>query len=113
MFIADDVSARPPSENIRMRRVCYDDLPKPAVRSFLNIQLQFIHALEVEHQAAPAAINLEPVMILAAGGKACPFYCSDGSVLKLDERERGIVYLDRGHYLAAPLDRTLGDESLQ
>ena len=94
VFIADDVSARPPAGEIGVRGVCDQNPPKAAVWPFLNIQRQFIYAFKVEDEATLTAINLEPVMILPLA-KRDPSMVPTAPFSNL-ARERGIVYVYGG-----------------
>ena len=69
VLVADDVSSRPPAADVRMCGIGDDDPSKSAIWSFLDIQLQFVHAFEIKHQAALAAIDLKPVIVFAPGGE--------------------------------------------
>jgi hypothetical protein len=51
-------------------RVGGEDGAETRVFALFDVQLELVHALQVEADAALAAVDLEGVVVLAAGGKA-------------------------------------------
>src|SRR4030095_3564594 len=69
------------------------------VRTFILVQLQFIHSLEVECQTTSAAIDLEAIEVLTSSCVACCFNCANCSLLEPHYGKRGVVYIDARHFV--------------
>jgi hypothetical protein len=73
--------------------------------------LSLVHALQVEAHRALLGVDLEAVVVLAAGGEAGALQRADGAVLELHGRGEGVVHVhDAGAAvtLVALLDESLG-----
>src|SRR6266850_4292532 len=57
VFVADDMSPRPPGCDVGMGWIRNENPPEPAVRSLFGVEFQFIHPLEIKTDAATAAID--------------------------------------------------------
>src|SRR6516164_1421137 len=113
MFIPDDVSSRPPAGDVGMGWIGNENLAEAAVGSLFRVEFQFIHALEIEGNAAAAAIDLETVIVLAPGGEAGRFDGTYCPTIKLHECECRIVYVHRRHRGAARCHRSLANKGLE
>src|SRR5262245_64944617 len=95
MFVADDVTRRPPRADIRVRGVGRQDCSEAAVRAFLFINLQLVHPFEVEDDAPFASVDLEAAVVLATPCEARAFYRTDGAPAEVDSRERAVIHVHK------------------
>src|SRR5258706_2815751 len=112
VLVADDMAGRPPRAGIGMLSVGDDHVAEAAVGTLFDVELELVHALEIEHQAAFAAVDLEAVVVLAPGGQARSLDAPDGVVLKTQKGKRGVVDVDGCSGFRA-WERALGDERLE
>ena len=84
VFVADRMPRRPPVTGVGMAGFGDEDRAEaPDVLGIVpRVKLQFIHPLKVEGEAAIAAVDLEAVAILAAGGEAGGLEGADRAVGK-------------------------------
>ena len=75
VFVANDVTGRPPRGEVRMRRLgAQDGFETGFVRRIVAIAiLQFVHALETEADASFGAVDFPPVVIFMAGSEPSRF----------------------------------------
>ena len=78
-----------------------------------RVVLELVHPLEVEGDAAFRAVDLEAVVVLAAGGEARALDRAERAVREAHERERGVVDGDPALLLRVLRQRTLLDEGLE
>ena len=75
--------------------------------------LQLVHALQVEADAAFFGVDLEDIVVLATGGKAGRLQGANGAVFELDRGHEGIVDIHRAHAIVARqralLDKGFGE----
>src|SRR4051812_35708184 len=102
----------PPRLNIRVFRVGGEDGAKPRVFALFDVELELVHALEIEANAAFAAVDLERVVVFTTGGKARGFDAAERAVGEADVRVSGVVDVDDAGALAVR-QRALADERLE
>ena len=75
MFVADNVTGRPPVSDIWMIRFRNEDFAKSALMLGIIgiVKMQHVHFLEIEGERTAAAVDFESELILAAAGEACGF----------------------------------------
>src|SRR5204862_2275342 len=102
---------RPPRAEVRVVALRGQDGPEPALRAFVDIELELVHALQVEDQAAAAAVDLEAVEVLAPGAEARELQRAERAVLEAQQRQRSGVDVDRRRLRRCRAGRS-GDRSL-
>src|SRR4051812_3017717 len=102
----------PPRLNIRVFGVGGENGPETRVFALFDVQLELVHALEVEADAALAAVDLEGVVVLATGGEARRFDAAERAIGKTNMRVGGVVDVDLARTFPVR-HRTFGDERLQ
>src|SRR5260370_15750131 len=67
MFVADDVSGRPPGAHVGVLGLRHHNRPIALLCVVLRAieKFEFIHPLELEGQASPTAVHLKRVVVLA------------------------------------------------
>ena len=83
-----------------------------ALRTLLEVELECVHALQVEGQAAAFAVDLETVLVLAARREAGGLDAPDGTVLEAQQRQRGVIHVHLSP-AAAIGEGALRDEGLE
>ena len=66
-----------------------------------GVDLELVHLLEVEGDAAIAAVDFEGVAIAPTGGEARGFERTDRAVFEFDVHERGVLDGDFAHFFRA------------
>src|SRR5690606_17402604 len=122
---ADDVPTRPPLAHVRMNRIGDVDRAEPLhIRVVIDeIDLELVQPLEIEDDAAQLAVDLERVVVAAAGGESSRLEDARRAVLEPRKVARGVVDRDVAHLIsglhreagsagALDLDGSLVDEGV-
>src|SRR5690606_12134476 len=69
------------------------------VRSIVGAEvLELVHPLQIPDDRTPRAVDLDPIVVLAAGGRAGRLEAADRALIELGEEGEGVVDVD----VAAP-----------
>src|SRR5205085_3227926 len=101
--LADDVSRRPPRAHVLMyTAVAYQHVAEAThVGQVVAEQhVQLVHPLQVERDAALAAVDLECVVVGSSVCEARDLECADRSALKTGQEQRRVVHSYLTHLLA-------------
>src|SRR4051794_21966357 len=81
---ADDVPGRPPGAHVLVRPIGYQHIAEALDlgRVVVEEHIQLVHPVEVEDNAALAAVDLERVEVRAALGEARSLEAADRAVLE-------------------------------
>ena len=112
VFVTQDVSRRPPGTGVGMVRFRHVHGTEPLHIGvvFGEEHLELVHPLQVESNATLRAVDLEGVLVSAAGGEAAGLECPHSTVLEARQEGRGIVHRHLPGLTATVLQRPLLDE---
>src|SRR5262249_6086652 len=102
-LVADDVAVGPIVAGIRMRTAVHAHDRAEALRARLVVEgkdLELVHALEVPRERAASAIDLNAVVVLAAGGDAARLEAGGGAVGQAGEEQQRVIDIHRALALA-------------
>ena len=100
VFPADDMTGRPPGTHIGVHPFGDQDGTEALDVGGIVVEqhLQFVHAFEIEHNAALGAVDFERIVVAAAVGEASGFKSADGAVCEAGHKQGRIVDGDFAHF---------------
>src|SRR6185295_18786289 len=69
VLVTDDMASRPPAFHVRISFAGYLDGSKATLQTFIEVKLELVHSLKIEHNASVTAVNLKLVVILSPGSE--------------------------------------------
>jgi hypothetical protein len=85
---------------------------KATLQALINVKLELVHPLKIEHNASATAVNLKTIVVLSPGGESRSFNGAHRLIPKLHERQGSVINLDWRHG-AAFRQGTFGDKGFQ
>ena len=97
VLVAEPVAGRPPGCDVGVGRLGDEDPAEPGGLVGFGgvVELQDVHVLEVEGEAAGRAVDLDPDRVLAAGGEPGRLEDAEPAPGEPGDEDRGVVDGDR------------------